>query len=457
MLRFKSLQNISLTQFHSSGKAIGKNKNSNIFVNYGIPGEVVDLKVAKRQKRRFIGGEIEKIIASSDHRVIPFCKHFGNCGGCNWMQIDYNAQLAWKRKIVENAFLKYNIQVQKLPDIIPSPQLQYYRNKLEFAFANKSAENEKPNIYLGFHPIENPFAVLEIDECYLQSSVSVEICKKLVQFLNYEGFTSYNFSTGSGLLRNLIIRTTTTGDCMVIVGFAETDSEATNKIMTFLNSEFAQINSLHYTILTNPKKGYADGEITWFSGKKQIEEKIENLVFKISPKAFYQPNPMQAINVYKKIREYASSFENPFIYDLYTGIGTIAFYLARNAKKIFGIEGSLEAIADAQQNALNNNFENLDFIVGDILETFTTSFVDQKPKPDIIILDPPRSGTLVEIKKAMMYAKPSLIIYVSCNPVSLAWDLKQLTEEYKIVDLSLFDMFPHTHQIETVVLLERKK
>lgn len=456
MQHYKYLQNIPLNCIHSSGKCIGKNNNSNIFVNFGIPGENVNLKVAKRQKRGYIAGSIEQINEPSQHRVTPICKHFGVCGGCNWMHISYEEQLKLKKEILINAFQKYEIISPEIPNVIPSPKIQYYRNKTDYAFSTKTGIIGNKEVYLGFHPIEDPFSVLEIDECFLQSEILIQCCKSFCNQINQYGYKAYDFYTKQGLLRSLTIRTSTIGECMVNLGFSQHNAPSIEHIMLLLKDSFPQATSLNYTILTNIEKAYFDGIFINTFGKPLLEEQMDNLKFGISPKSFYQPNPLQAKNVYEKIKLYTDLSSNSFVFDMYTGAGTIACSIAGNANKVMGIEGCKEAIEDANNNAILNQIQNTVFLKGDILETFTKNFVDQYPHPDAIIIDPPRAGTLIEIKKSIIYANPRKIIYVSCNPVSLAWDLKQLTETYTVTAIQPFDMFPHTHHVETVVMLEKR-
>lgn len=297
---------------------------------------------------------------------------------------------------------------------------------------------------------------MEIKECYLQRQPSREIYESLNQFCLQHRYKYYNAIDNTGLLKNLTIRTSVLGDLMIIVGFAEEDESLRNEILNFFKNQFPEITSLYYSIQTINSKGFYDEEFFHYSGNSAICEKIDKLKFQISPGSFFQPNPFQAVNIYRKIKEFASLNKNDFVYDLYTGTGTIACYLANEAGRIFGIEGSEIAVADARINAALNGFKNLEFLTGDILETFKPEFVIKNGKPDVIILDPPRSGTLVEIKKTIVWSEPSRIVYISCNPVSLAWDLKQLCEKYNITAIQPFDMFPHTHHLETLVLLEHR-
>jgi 23S rRNA (uracil1939-C5)-methyltransferase len=309
---------------------------------------------------------------------------------------------------------------------------------------------------LGFHPINSPDQVLEIKDCYLQRQPSRAICESLHQFAMQHGYKYYNATDNSGFLKSLTIRTSTTGDVMVIIGFSKDDETLRDEILNFIIYKFPEISSIYYYFQNIGTRGFHDDEFFHFSGNLKINEKIDGLQFQVSAGSFFQPNPFQVVNIYREIKEFARLNSNEFAYDLYTGTGSIACYLAKDAGRIMGIEGSACAIVDAKINAEINGFYNLEFLTGDILETFKPGFVARHGKPNVIILDPPRSGTLIEIKKTILQAAPSRIVYVSCNPVSLAWDLKQLCEKYQITAIQPFDMFPHTHHLETVVLLELK-
>jgi len=459
---FKYYNDVPLNEMHSAGRAIGKTGNRNIYVDFGIPGENANIEVAKHQKNgRFVKGTIHSLNSISPFRVVPFCKHSGNCGGCNWQHIDYKVQLELKKSILLKALSKYEIKTPTVHNVVPSPLTLFYRNKLEYSFSSQNesrSKNDSKNLnVLGFHQLNHPGKVVDIEECYLHSSSDNVICEEIRKFALINNYAYYNYKDNSGLLKNIIIRTSLKKQVMVIIGFANNKLNLINAFLTFLNTRFPEISSLNYYISNCREEKEIDIEVRNFSGEKVIYENIEDLKFQISPFSFYQPNPLQAINIYSKIREYAQLRQNEIVYDLYTGIGTIACYLSRDADKVIGIEGSASAINDANYNAKLNNIQNIEFITGDILETFNQDFLNNHCKPDVIILDPPRSGTLIEIKKTILLAKPSRIIYVSCNPVSLAWDLKQLTEKYNVTTIQPFDMFPHTHHLETVVLLTIKK
>jgi 23S rRNA (uracil1939-C5)-methyltransferase len=458
---YKYYPDVLLTEMHSGGRTISKIGNHNIYTHFGIPGEKADIEVKKHQKNgRYIIGSILNINKKSPDRVQPFCKHFGQCGGCNWQHINYEAQLKLKQEILVKALSKYGINTPPISLPIPSPLKTFYRNKLEYKFSGYSLNNKDNNTdtnILGFHPFNHPEQLVDIEECFLNSALINVICEDIRKFSYENNYAYYNFKNKSGLLTNIIFRSTLKKQLMIIVGFAMNNPDAINKFLSFLRSRFQEISSLFYFVVNDQNTKESNFNAIHFSGENLMNEYIEEFKFQISPFSFFQPNPFQAINIYRTIKEYAQLKGTEIVYDLYTGIGTIAIYLSKQAYKITGIEGALSSIEDARKNAAINNIKNTTFIKGDILETFTFEFVGKHGKPDLIILDPPRSGTLVEIKKTILLAEPAKIIYVSCNPVSLAWDLKQLVEKYDVAGIQPFDMFPHTNHLETLVLLTLRK
>jgi 23S rRNA (uracil1939-C5)-methyltransferase len=434
----KYLNNIKLYDIHSSGRAIGSTGISRIYVDGGMPGETVDLETDRRQ-RGFRYGKITNIIEQSPQRTKPFCKHCGICGGCLWQHYSYEAQLHWKREILFNALRKYEITTPELPAVLPSPLLQAYRNKSEYAFA-------APNS-LGFHEIERRDMVCNIEACFLQPEIVQQTVIVIKNAAKEQGLPFYDYFTRQGLLRSLQLRTTTTGQLLVWLVCAIDDCSII-PFLQHLQQLLPKVNAWFYSI--------DRGEPVLVAGEQYLTERSADLVFRYSASAFYQPNPLQAENICRQVRAYAALEGRELVYDLYTGIGTLACHIARDARVVIGVEGNASAIADAQYNATANNLTNTRFLVGDILHTFKDDFIAAHGRPDVVILDPPRSGTLIEIKKTILRAAPQKIVYVSCNPVSLAFDLKQLCESYRVTAIQPFDMFPHTHHIETVVLLERK-
>lgn len=456
------IDSVPLVDIHSAGKCVGKYRDKNIYIDFGIPGETVDIRL-ERNQRGFYSGSIEHIQIASSKRVSPFCKHFGICGGCNWQHIDYKEQLRLKKQILEKALNKYHIATPGIEDLFPCEHKIYYRNKVEYAFASEYShvkseieEYDTDIKTLGFHPYDRRSQVINIEECWLQSQPSRKICETIYKIAIKNKVSFYHYSDKTGLLRNLVIRISSKGEILVIVGFCYDDPEKRTILLRELQTEVAEITSLMFTILTSPQKGYADGDIILFAGSYgYLNETIGAVKYQISPKTFFQPNAPQTFQIYQKVLEFASLQGNELVYDLYTGAGTIACFIASRAGKVIGIEGSAEAVNDATCNARINGITNAKFIRGDVLRTFNIDFILNNGKPDIIILDPPRSGTLIEIKKTIVQSSPNRIIYLSCNPVSLAFDLTMLTNGYRVVKVQPFDMFPHTHHFETLVLLEK--
>jgi len=443
------LRHARFTHMHSGGRAAGiinvdEAVPKYVYADNAIPGEEAEVTLLRR-KQGFRQGAVHHLLTPSPHRVAPFCPHADLCGGCNWQHLSYDAQLHWKRAILVDALSKYGIVTPPVPEVIPGPQIEGYRNKSEYAFSSE------PENRVGFHPKEERECVFACETCSLQAPHVHQIIRKVFNLALQKQMPLYRYSNRTGRLKAIQIRTSTLGHTFCILYFTGDESdvglmEAIHSFMSCLQRELTVVDGWYFYLAA----------FTHFGGKERLCEKIDDLLFAYTPAAFFQPNPLQAVALYRQIADYAQLTGAQTVYDLYTGIGTIACCLAANAKQVIGIEGNSAAILDAQHNALLNNIHNASFIAGDILETFTPDFVDRHPKADLIVLDPPRSGTLTEIKKALIYAAPQKIIYVSCNPVSLAWDLKQLCAGgYRITHLQPFDMFPHTHHVETVCLLEQ--
>ena len=449
--KYRFVDNFRLTGIHSAGRSYGKLGTCTVYVDFTIPDELVDIKIPKRQKGYSIGF-LERVIEPSPNRAVPFCQHFGYCGGCSWQHIDYSYQLELKRQLLLNALNKYEIAVPDIPLTIASPQQQHYRNKLEYAFS----VDEGGQPILGFHPYDRFDSVVPIDECFLQPEPSRKIAET-AKFLAIEmGIPFYNQRDGSGVIRSLTIRTTNTNEVMVIVGFTPNDTALIIPYLQQLQDRIPEICSLYFCQLADYKSSVASSQLSLFSGSVYLHEKMDGYTFRLSPKAFFQPNREQARAIYQAIVDVADFKQSDLVYDLYTGVGSIACYIAAKVGKAIGIEGSHEAIEDASYNARLNGTTNVEFLAGDILETFKPAFIAQHGKPDVVILDPPRSGTLIEIKRTIVEAEPRKIIYLSCNPVSLAFDLKMLTDGYRVSYIQPFDMFPHTQHVETLTVLERE-
>lgn len=432
---------------HSSGKGIVCHEDKNVFIEGIIPGEEI-LFVSGRRNMGFRTGAVEEILNPSPNRVSPFCKHHNDCSGCNWQHISYEHQLHLKHSILINALEKYGIKTPPVPSVVPSPTLQFYRHRVEYSFSDKPA--------LGFHKTGDPDQIYDIRECFLQQEPSRSICTWILDFAIRKNIPLYNTETKTGVLRSLSIRTGTTEN-MVVIGFASDEPDIRERICTELLRNFPNVNSICWTIHESPRHSQQQGVMHAFSNTAPyVHEKVSEITFRVHASSFFQPNVAQAGSILNTITEWAQLKGDEKIFDLYTGVGTIALFLAKQgAASVLGIEGNAQAIEDATFNAKMNQIENARFMTGDILETFNSAFLEKQGHPDIIVLDPPRSGTLIEIKKTINASRAKKVIYLSCNPVSLAFDLKQLTEIYHVKRIQPFDMLPHTHHLETLVLLER--
>ena len=460
------LENVAVIDIADDGRALGKAHDLVVFISHAIPGDLVDVRVVKKRKKY-----VETVPVRFNHfsqwRVEPFCSNFDLCGGCKWQDMDYEKQLFYKHKTISDAFER--IGKLATPDIHPvlaAEQTTFYRNKLEFTFsANRwltnselHAETEGDTVNrnaLGFHVPGRFDKALDIDCCYLQADPSNAIRNSVRDFALQENMPFYDLRKHEGYLRTMIIRTSTTGDMMVIVSFKYEDVEMREKLMNFIWKRFPEVSSLMYVINPKLNDSIADLEVLLFRGKNYIMEEMEGLKFKVGPKSFYQTNSGQAYELYKIVRKMAKLTGKEIVYDLYTGIGTIANFLAKDAKKVIGVEFIEEAIEDANHNSAMNGIYNTFFFAGDMKDVFTMEFIQKHGTPDVVVLDPPRAGVHTKVIEALMLVAPEKIIYVSCNPASQARDLALMQENYRIVAVKPVDMFPHTHHIENVVKLER--
>ena len=447
----------------AEGKALARVNGLATFVEGVAPGDVVNLLIT-RKKSSYQEGRVMRFLQYSPDRVTPFCSHFGVCGGCKWQHLSYNDQLRYKQQQVKDNLDR----IAKMPygevkEIIPAPETTFYRNKLEFTFSNKKwltdQEIQSGELLerrgVGFHVPKSFDKVVDIDFCHLQQEPSNEIRNSLRHFALENDWNFYDIVNHKGLLRNLIIRTARTGELMVVVQFGKNDEQAIKKTMSFLESEFPQITSAFAIVNTKKNETFQDLEPLLFFGKAFITDKIGHLSFKISPKSFFQTNSAQAETLYKKVLEFAELTGTETVYDLYTGTGTIANFVANLAKKVIGIENVEEAVHDARLNSANNQINNTEFFVGDMREMLEDDFVAQHGVPDVIITDPPRSGMHGDVVKAILRLGADRIVYVSCNPATQARDLALLAEKYHIVQVQPVDMFPHTHHVENIVSLKK--
>lgn len=462
------LEKVTITDVAAEGKAVAKVNELVIFVPYVVPGDVVDLQV-KRKKNHYAEAVAVKFHEKSPLRTEPFCNHFGVCGGCKWQCLSYEEQLKYKQKqVFDNLTRIGKVELPEFRPILGSEKTRFYRNKLEFTFSNKrwlTEEEVKQDVKydqmnaVGFH-IPGAFdKVLAIDKCWLQDDISNQIRNAVRDYAYAHNFPFFDLRTQEGLLRNIMIRTSSTGELMVVLQCKVTDDEGRRKmeeILQFMADSFPQITSLMYVINNKCNDTIGDLDVEVFKGNDHIFEEMEGLRFKVGPKSFYQTNSEQAYNLYKVAREFAELTGNELVYDLYTGTGTIANFVARQARKVVGIEYVPEAIEDAKVNSDLNGIDNTLFYAGDMKDILTNDFIAEHGRPDVIITDPPRAGMHNDVIDVILAAEPKRIVYVSCNPATQARDLQLLDGKYKVTAVQPVDMFPHTHHVENVVQLERR-
>lgn len=461
----KTLTALTVHDIAEEGKGVARAEDLVVFIEKAIPGDVVDAIVYKK-KKKFAEAKIAKIITPSPERVEPFCSHFGVCGGCKWQHMDYSAQLKYKQKSVLDALQRLaGLDVSHAEAILPSSQDKYYRNKLEYTFSNKRwltsqddiIEDEKELNALGFHVPLRFDKILKIDHCYLQANPSNDLRNSIAEFAVQNNVSFYDLRAHEGALRNLVIRTSSTGELMVIVIFAYPEEGQVELVMEFVKTQFPQITSLLYIINQKKNDTFSDQEVLLYNGRAYIEEEMEGLKFRIGPKSFYQTNSLQAYELYKITRDFADLKGDELVYDLYTGTGTIANFVAKMAKKVVGVEYVPDAIVDAKINSEVNGINNTVFYAGDMKDILNNDFINQNGKPDVVITDPPRAGMHPDVVERLMEMEAAKIVYVSCNAATQARDLIRLKEKYDLVRIKPVDMFPHTQHVENVVLLKLKK
>ena len=450
----------------AEGKAIAKVNDLGIFVPYVVPGDVVDLQI-KRKKNKYAEAEAVNFHEYSSTRAVPFCQHYGICGGCKWQVLPYAEQIKYKQKQVEDNLRRIGkIELPEISPILGSAKTEFYRNKLEFTFSDKrwlTYEEVKQEVKydqmnaVGFH-IPGAFdKVLAIEKCWLQNDISNRIRNAVRDYAYEHNYSFINLRSQEGMLRNMIIRTSSTGELMVIIicKIVE-DSEMTlfKQLLQYVADTFPEITSLLYIINNKCNDTINDLDVYVFKGNDHIFEEMEGLRFKVGPKSFYQTNSEQAYNLYKIARDFAGLTGNELVYDLYTGTGTIANFVSRQARQVIGIEYVPEAIEDAKVNAEINGIDNTLFFAGDMKDMLTQEFINEYGRPDVIITDPPRAGMHQDVVDVILFAEPKRIVYVSCNPATQARDLQLLDVKYKVKAVQPVDMFPHTHHVENVVLLE---
>ena len=457
------IEGLEITAVAAEGNAIARYGEMVVFIPYGAPGDIADVKL-DRKKHSYAEGHIEHLVKPSPIRTEPFCSHFGVCGGCRWQHLPYSEQLKAKQQQVEDALKRIaKVELPEITPILSSEATREYRNKMEYTFSNKkwltweqmrSGEEFPDRDAAGFH-IPGAFdKVLDIDRCHLQDDLGNKLRLHVKEYAKANGLTFYDLRAQTGLLRTMMIRIASTGETMVVISFGEDNPEAIKGVLGDLREKFPALTSLMFVVNTKANDTIADLDIQLHSGKPYIEEEMEGLRFRIGPKSFYQTNSRQAYNLYKVAREYAGLTGNELVYDLYTGTGTIANFIARKARKVVGIEYVEDAIRDAKLNAEVNGLENTDFYAGDMKDVLTSDFIASHGRPDVMIVDPPRAGMHTDVVNVILEAEPQCIVYVSCNPATQARDLAMLDTKYRVTAVRPVDMFPHTHHVENVVRLE---
>lgn len=459
------VENVEITGVAAEGKSIARVDDMVVFIPYGAPGDVVNIKLDKK-KRSYAEAHIVDMVKPSPDRVTPACEHFGVCGGCKWQHIPYESQLRYKRDQVVDALTRIaKVEIPEVNPTLGSKETFCYRNKLEYTFSCKcwitfedlrSGHEIADRNALGFH-IPGAFdKVLDIKKCWLQDDLSNRIRLFVRQYALAKGYEFYDIKAQQGLMRTLMVRIASTGEVMLIVVFARPEQEKINDLMGAIAAELPEITSLLYVVNQKVNDTIADQEVITYRGRDYINEEMEGLQFRIGPKSFYQTNSLQAYELYKVARRMACLKPDDLVYDLYTGTGTIANFVARQVKKVVGIEYVPEAIADAKLNSEVNGIDNTIFFAGDMKDVLTDGFIEEHGRPDVMIIDPPRAGMHEDVVNVILNARPERIVYVSCNPATQARDLALMDSLYRVEEVQPVDMFPHTHHVENVVRMVRR-
>lgn len=459
------VENAPIVDISSEGKAVAKADGMVIFVDGAVPGDVADVMIT-RKKNNYAEGHVTAIKKESEHRVNPLCEHFGHCGGCKWQNMSYETQLTFKQKTVADALTRIgHLDISTLKPILGNKENYFYRNKLEFSFSDKkwltndeikSGENVDNRNGLGFHIPRMFDKILDIKNCYLQPEPSNSIRNEIRDFAFKHKLSFFNVRDKHGLLRTLMIRTSSNGELMVVIQFFENQPENIQLLLNHLKENYTQITSLQYAINPKGNDTLQDLDLITFYGRDHIFEEMEGLKFKISARSFYQTNSAQAYELYKITRDLCGLTGNEVVYDLYTGTGTIANFVAKQARKVIGVEYVEDAVVDARENSRINRIDNTTFYSGDMKDVLNHEFIDKHEQPDVVITDPPRAGMHEDVVRVLLKAAPKKIVYVSCNPATQARDLAMMTDQYRIADIKPVDMFPQTAHVENVVLLIRK-
>lgn len=462
--KYPVIENVRIEDVAAEGKALARVNEKVLFTTFAVPGDVVDIQITNKRKS-YLEGYVVNYREYSPLRTTPFCEHFGMCGGCKWQNLPYSEQLKFKQKQVVDQLTRIaKVELPEISPIIGSAKTTHYRNKLEFTFSESrwlsqeeiaSGNEFEPEPALGYHIPGKFDKVFDVKNCYLQPEPSNSIRLAVRDFATKHNLPFLNLRSKEGLLRNIIVRTASTGDVMVIL-VVKNFNDSVKELLNFIKSQFPQITSLFYVVNQKVNDTINDLSVELFHGKDHILEEMEGIKFKVGPKSFYQTNSEQAYELYKVARNFADIKPDEHVYDLYTGTGTIANFVAAKAKHVVGVEYVPEAIDDAKVNSEINNIKNTSFFAGDIKDLLTEAFMQEQGYPDVVILDPPRAGVHPDVLDSILHANPKRIVYVSCNPASQARDIAILDKSYKVTRVQPVDMFPHTHHVENVVLMEKR-
>ena len=464
------LEGITITAVAAEGKALARVDDKVVFVPFVVPGDVVDLQV-KRKKHSFMEAVAVKFHTYSPDRTTPLCQHFGVCGGCKWQCLKYEEQLRWKQQqVVDNLTRIGKIELPEISPILGSEKIYEYRNKLEFGFSNRRWMTEDEirdgeqvitqHNALGFHITGAFDKILDIEQCHLMDNITNDIRNFIREYGISHNLTFYDLRQNTGLLRSMMVRNSNTGELMVLIQFRIENKDEQQEAIELLQQvadRFPEITSLLYVDNHKCNDTFGDQEVICFKGTDHIYEEMEGLRFKVGPKSFYQTNTDQAYHLYQVAREFAGLTGNELVYDLYTGTGTIANFVSRQARQVIGIEYVPEAIEDAKVNSQINHIDNTLFFAGDMKDILNRDFINRYGRPDVIITDPPRAGMHQDVIDTILFAEPNRIVYVSCNPATQARDLQLLDVKYRVAKVQPVDMFPHTQHVENVVMLCKKE
>jgi len=458
------IEKVLVQELADEGRCMAKHDGLVLFIENAAPGDLVDVQLKKKRSKHAIGEAIH-FHSFSPQRSIPFCAHFGTCGGCKWQHVNYDTQLYYKEKQVRDALTRIaKVNLPEIDPIIGSEKTQFYRNKLEFSFTNRkwlTWEEIKSGVEMdrrgvGFHVPGQFDKVLDLSECHLQAEPSNSIRMAIREYALVHDLPFFDLKSQNGLLRNVMIRTTTLGETMILIQFFENKKDEIEGLMNFLKAHFPKITSLYYVVNEKRNDTFLDQETVLYYGTPYISEDLDGLKFRISPKSFFQTNSEQALVLYRIVMDFAELKGQELVYDLYCGTGTISTFLARKAQKVIGIEYVENAVEDARLNAEINQITNIHFVAGDMKKVLVPDFIAQHGKPNILVTDPPRAGMDKEVVECILEIEPAKIVYISCNAATQARDLALLDEKYEVKKVQPVDMFPHTSHVENVVLLQKR-